>query len=181
MYGLSGRHSILLPLLVCACQSVRAVPPILGVAMRSLMPLVLASAVLGACGSSGTPFTQPEEDLSPSTVVASNVRVVATSSSETVTLHLKNNGPQGFYRVEFFAIPLAGTTWNRLVLGSDAFYVPADYDADVPFTVTGPAYTFPVTDWIVIYNRAFAGAGDWTASQCMATGRSASISCPAQF
>ena len=180
MHGLSGRHSILLPLLVRTSQSVRAVPPVLGAAMRSLMPLVLASVVLGACGSSGSPFTQPEENLGPSTVVASNVRVVATSNSETVTLHLKNNGPQGFYRVEFFAIPLAGNTANRLVLQSDAVWVAAGYEADVTYTVTG-VYTFPLTDWIVIYNRAFAGVADWTASQCIATARSAAIGCPTQY
>ena len=148
--------------------------------MRSLTALVLASVVLGACGSNGSPFTKPQEDLGPSAVVASNVRVVATSNSETVTLHLKNNGPQGFYRLEFFAIPLAGSTVNRNVFSSGALAAAAGFEADVPHTLTGVS-TFPLTDWIVVYNRALAGAGDWTASQCIATGRSAAIGCPAQF
>jgi hypothetical protein len=97
----------------------------------------------GDGGGNGPP---PESDVA--TVVVVDGDLTQSSDQQTVTLHLRNDGPAGTYRLQFWGKPTEGGP--DISLGdSEPVEAGADYDAVVSFDLS-PA---PDASFVIVFTR----------------------------
>jgi hypothetical protein len=80
----------------------------------------------GGGGNNGPP---PEADVA--TVVVVDGDLAQGSGQQTVTLHLRNDGPAGSYRLQFWGKPTTEGGPDTFLGDTDPQAVSADYDAEV--------------------------------------------------
>jgi hypothetical protein len=113
-------------------------------------------ALLGACGgdSSGPDGTDgggngpPPEPAVPGVVVVDG-NVARGSGEQTATLHLRNDGPAGSYRLQFWGKP-ATAGGPEISLGdTEPVEVGANYDAQVSYRLDPE----PEAVFVVVFTR----------------------------
>ncbi len=124
---------------------------------RTVFSLVLA-AVLAGCGgdSSGPNNTDggggangppPEADVA--TVVVVDGGLAQGSEHQTVTLHLRNDGPVGAYRLQFWGKPTTEGGPDTFLGDTDPLEVDGDYDAEVSFQLSPE----PDAAFVIVFTR----------------------------
>ena len=115
-------------------------------------------AVLAACGgdNSGPSDTDgggggngppPEADVA--TVVVVDGDLAQGSGQQTVRLHLRNDGPAGTYRLQFWGKPTTEGGPDTSLGDTEPVDVGADFDAEVSFNLS-PA---PDASFVVVFTR----------------------------
>lgn len=104
-------------------------------------------ALLGACGgdNSGPDNTggggggenePPPAEADVATVVVVDGDLTQGSGQQTVSLHLRNDGPAGTYRLQFWGKPTAEGGPDTFLGDTDPLEVSADYDTQVSYELT---------------------------------------------
>ena len=77
--------------------------------------------------------------MRPGVVVAEGIQTIA-GGRPTVTLHVRNEGGPGQYRVEFWAVPFSTEKPAKFLYGTPELTIGADYEESVTYQlVTTPA------------------------------------------
>jgi hypothetical protein len=101
-------------------------------------------ALLAGCGgdSSGPDNTgggggggnePPPAEADVATVVVVDGDLTQSSDQQTVSLHLRNDGPAGTYRLQFWGKPTTEGGPDTFLGDTDPLEVSADYDAQVSY------------------------------------------------
>jgi len=98
----------------------------------------------GDGGGNGPP---PEADVA--TVVVVSGDVTQGSGQQIVTLHLRNDGPAGTYRLQFWGKPTSEGGPDTSLGDSEPIQVGADYDAEVSYNLS-PA---PDASFVIVFTR----------------------------
>jgi hypothetical protein len=122
------------------------------------MARVALVALLAACGgdSSGPSDTGgdgggngPPAEADVATVVVVDGDLAQSSGQQTVTLHLRNDGPAGTYRLQFWGKPTTEGGPDTSLGDTEPVDVGADFDAEVSFNLS-PA---PDASFVVVFTR----------------------------
>lgn len=95
-------------------------------------------------GNNGPP---PEADVA--TVVVVDGSLAHGTNQQTVTLHLRNDGPAGTYRVQFWGEPTTEGGPDTFLGDTEPLEVGADYDATVSYNLS-PA---PDATIVIVFTR----------------------------
>ena len=98
----------------------------------------------GGGGGNGPP---PEADVA--TVVVVDGGLAQGSGQQTVTLHLRNDGPAGAYRLQFWGKPTAEGGPDTFLGDTDPLEVNGDYDAQVIYQLSPE----PDATFIIVFTR----------------------------
>jgi hypothetical protein len=113
-------------------------------------------ALLAACGgdSNGPDNTDgggngppPEQDVA--TVVVVDGDLAQGSGQQTITLHLRNDGPAGTYRLQFWGKPTTEGGPDTFLGDTEPLEAGADYDAEVRYNLS-PA---PGATFVIVFTR----------------------------
>jgi hypothetical protein len=98
----------------------------------------------GGNGGNGPP---PEQDVA--TVVVVDASLQRGSAEQTATLHLRNDGPAGAYRLQFWGKPTTAGGPDTFLGATDPVEVDADYDAEVSFDLSPE----PDATFVIVFTR----------------------------
>ena len=98
----------------------------------------------GGGGGNGPPV---EADVA--TVVVVDGDVAQSADQQTVTLHLRNDGPAGTYRLQFWGKPASDGAPDTFLGDTEPLQVDADYDAEVSYDLS-PA---PDAAFVIVFTR----------------------------
>jgi hypothetical protein len=82
-------------------------------------------------------------------VVVVDGDLAQSSEQQTVTLHLRNDGPAGTYRLQFWGKPTMEGGPDTFLGDTEPLQVGADYDAEVRFNLS-PA---PDATFVIVFTR----------------------------
>jgi hypothetical protein len=115
-------------------------------------------ALLAGCGAdSGGPDNTgggggngpPPEEADVATVVVVDGGLTQGSGQQTVTLHLRNDGPAGSYRLQFWGKPTTQGGPDTFLGDTDPLEVSADYDAQVSYELAAA----PEATVVLVFTR----------------------------
>ena len=98
----------------------------------------------GGGGGNGPP---PEADVA--TVVVVDGGLARGSGQQTVTLHLRNDGPAGAYRLQFWGKPTTEGGPDTFLGDTDPLEVNGDYDAQVTYQLSPE----PDATFVIVFTR----------------------------
>jgi hypothetical protein len=113
-------------------------------------------ALLAGCGSGGSGpdgtdgggNEPPPEPAIPGVVVVDG-SLNAGSAHQVVTLHVRNDGSAGSYRLQFWGKPTTAGGTDSFLGDTDPLEVSADYDAEVSYTLDPE----PQATFVVVFTR----------------------------
>jgi len=124
---------------------------------RTIARLALVALLAGCGGDSNGPSDTdgdgggngppPEADVA--TVVVVDGDLAQGSERQTVTLHLRNDGPAGTYRLQFWGKPTAQGGSDTFLGDTEPLEAGADYDATVSYNLS-PA---PDATFVIVFTR----------------------------
>ena len=122
---------------------------------RRIVRLALLALIAGCGGDNSGPSDTdgggngppPEADVA--TVVVVTGDLAQSSQQQTVTLHLRNDGPAGTYRLQFWGKPTTEGGPDTFLGDTDPLEVGADYDAEVSYNLS-PA---PDATFVIVFTR----------------------------
>lgn len=124
---------------------------------RSMARLALVALLAGCGGDSGGPTNPdgngggngppPEADVA--TVVVVDGAVASSAGQQEVTLHLRNDGPAGTYRLQFWGKPTTEGGPDTFLGDTEPLEAGADYDAEVRYNLS-PA---PDATFVIVFTR----------------------------
>ncbi len=122
---------------------------------RTIAQLALVALLTGCGGDSGGPSDTdgggngppPEADVA--TVVVVDGDLTQGSEQQKVTLHLRNDGPTGTYRLQFWGKPTTDGGPDTFLGDTEPLQVGADYDAQVSYNLS-PA---PDATFVIVFTR----------------------------
>ena len=122
---------------------------------RTIAGLALVT-LLAACGGDGSGpdgtdggGNQPPPGSGGPGVVVVDGALVHGSGQQTVTLHVRNDGSAGSYRLQFWGKPTTTGGPDTFLGDTHPIQVTADYDAEVSYSLD-PA---PTATFVVVFTR----------------------------
>jgi hypothetical protein len=123
---------------------------------RHAMARVGLLAVLAGCGSGGSGpdgtdgggNEPPPEPAIPGVVVVDG-SLSPGSAHQVVTLHVRNDGSAGSYRLQFWGKPAAAGGPDTFLGDTDPLEVTADYEAEVSYQLDPE----PQATFVVVFTR----------------------------
>ena len=113
-------------------------------------------ALLAGCGGGGSGpdgtdggGNEPPPDPGVAGVVVVDGAVAQGSGQQTATLHLRNDGLAGSYRLQFWGKPTAAGGPDTFLGDTDPIDVTADYDAEVSYQLDPE----PDATFVVVFTR----------------------------
>lgn len=116
-------------------------------------------ALLAGCGSDssgpdgtgggGNGGNEPPPEPEVATVVVVNGDIARSSGQQTATLHLRNDGPAGSFRLQFWGKPRTADGPDSFLGATDPVDVDADYDAEVSYDLSPE----PDATFVVVFTR----------------------------
>jgi len=121
-----------------------------------LIARVAVAALLAACGGDGSgpngtnggSNEPPPEPTVPGVVVVDG-SLSRGSGQQSVTLHLRNDGSAGSYRLQFWGKPTTAGGPDSFLGDTDPVEVTADYDAEVSYGLDPE----PQATFVVVFTR----------------------------
>ena len=126
--------------------------------VRSIVRLALMAALAGCGGDNNGPGDTdgvdgggngPPAEADVATVVVVDGDLAQGTDHQTVTLHLRNDGPGGTYWLQFWGKPTSEGGPDTFLGDTEPLQVDADYDAEVSYELS-PA---PDASFVVVFTR----------------------------
>jgi hypothetical protein len=119
------------------------------------MRYILAALAIAGCSSTTAPAVEEQpKHAELVAVVVTAASIKAMGDGEHVTLTLKNNGGPGFFRVDFWGLPLSPGGSNTHYGQSEAIEVTAGWQLTATWVVpTGAPHGATRVRWVIVSGR----------------------------
>jgi hypothetical protein len=123
---------------------------------RVVSSLAVAALLAGSGGDGSGPDNTdggggngPRPGADVATVVVVDGELAQGSGQQTVTLHLRNDGPAGAYRLQFWRKPTTEGGPDAFLGDTDPLEVNGDYDAQVTYQLSPE----PDATFVIVFTR----------------------------